>query len=359
MNKHVIVGAGIIGQLTALALHDRGQTDITLLEDRHAFPPASWAGGGILSPLFPWRYSAHLNRLCRQATQSYRGLVNRLEQAGRLAPGSLHLSGMWMQVPDQQKPRVRQWLADSDLPFEWQQRQWSGADHDGVFCPSLGSIRNPRLLKGLRGYLLSKGVRFEAGRVRSIVPGGGVNEVHTLNDRFAAEVVVLAAGAGMSSLVPEIEGMFPAKGEMLLYSLGRHAPEEIILTERGYAIPRADGATLFGSTLRVGDDTHYPTVAGRSQLEALAHMLVPATRQMSPSHHWAGVRPGSRRDYPLIGEYGPGLYLSTGHYRNGLVAAPASAELLASLIVGDVPPLDPTPYSPLSSSRSSSSFLRR
>ncbi|MEP4373215.1 MAG: FAD-dependent oxidoreductase, partial [Alloalcanivorax venustensis] len=162
--------------------------------------------------------------------------------------------------------------------------------------------------------------------------------------------VLRCAGAWTSALLAPLGvrlPLFPAKGEMLLYRLPPGRVPTIVLTDEGYLIPRADGAVLAGSTLNPGDATTHPTVTGRWALQAMAASLLPELASVTPSHHWAGVRPGSDRDWPYLGPVPgtSGVFAAAGLHRNGLVAAPASAELLVRLMCGETPSLDPADYS--------------
>ncbi len=153
--------------------------------------------------------------------------------------------------------------------------------------------------------------------------------------------------------------LMPVKGEMLLYQLEPGEIPAILLADAGYLIPRLDGLVLAGSTLEAGVvDMRPGEAANRSLAETAAHWYPPlATRQ--PVAQWAGVRPGTRRALPFIGPLRnhSRIHLASGHFRNGLVSAPATGQLMAELLAGIAPFCDPAPYSP--SSRSSSSFLSR
>lgn len=360
MKKCSIVGAGIIGQLSALALIDRGISGITIYES-DACPPASWAGGGILSPLFPWRYSDALNQLCEMAVPLYQEISQRLQHEGVLSPDALHLSGMWMEVADGERAQARTWLGRTSVHSVAQPRTIVGTVREGLWFPGLGSMRNPWFLKALRAFLTARGVRFirrpvrgwteDADGVRLGFKDGGFEPVDRL---------LLASGAWVGSLLPERASIFPAKGEMLLFRLGDRAPGHIVLSVEGYLIPRKNGDTLVGSTMRMGDDSTWPTVQGRWQLMDLARTLLPDL-ESQPAFHWAGVRPGNQRDYPYIGSVSGSdrVFVAAGHFRNGLVAAPATARLVAQLICGESQDLDLSTYSLSASSRSSSSFLSR
>ena len=107
-----------------------------------------------------------------------------------------------------------------------------------------------------------------------------------------------------------------------------------------------DGHVLVGSTLEHAGFDKTPTGEALASLQASAAALLPGLAQAAVVGHWAGLRPGSPEGVPYIGEVPefPGLWLNCGHYRNGLVLAPASCALLKNLLLGEAPIVDPRPY---------------
>lgn len=349
----LVVGGGIVGLLSALNLSDRGLS-VTVIDAGGHRPPASWAGGGILSPLFAWRYPDAMNRLTHDATARYRALVGRLRGQAGLRVSDLHDSGLWAAVDGDERREALRWasawgVSCQEAPLS---RHLSAApERDGLWFPEIGNLRNPRFLKALRAALVSQRVTFVKAAVEAVRPGVRGAEL-ALSDggTVSAPRVLICAGAWTSALLAPMGvrlPLFPAKGEMLLYRLPPGRVPSIVLTEQGYLIPRADGAVLAGSTLKAGDATTYPTVTGRWALQAMAASLLPELADVTPAHHWAGVRPGSDRDWPYLGPVPGtrGVFAAAGLHRNGLVAAPASAELLVQLMCGASPSLDPDDYS--------------
>ncbi|MBL7252271.1 NAD(P)/FAD-dependent oxidoreductase [Alloalcanivorax marinus] len=349
----LIIGGGIVGLLSALSHTDRGRR-VTLVDAPASHPPASWAGGGILAPLFAWRYPDAMNRLTADGPARYRELVSRLAGYAGLRHDDLCDSGLWVEATGAERESALDWARD------WRQRcepralaaAWPAAeDRDGVWFPEVGNIRNPRLLKALRARLADQGVRRVEDRAVAVEPEGrGATVVLAGGERLAAPSVLISAGAWSPSLLAPLGvsvPLFPAKGEMLLYRLAPGQVPSIVLTENGYLIPRADGAVLAGSTLKEGDASTEPTEEGRRRLEAMAASILPALADLPPEHHWAGVRPGCGRDWPYLGEVPGthGVFAAVGHHRNGLVSAPASAEFLVQLMNGETPFLDPADYS--------------
>lgn len=356
--KVVIAGAGIIGALCALNLRAAG-VDVVLLDDGAHTPPASWAGGGILSPLFPWRHTDALNQLCTRALDDYLELAGEIVAAGGMDP-EVDRTGMLVIG----EPHPEQALA-------WSRRMGRHVEartYQGQSClwlPDVGAVRNPRLLKGLRTLLRARGIEVLAHRLAAFAETGLDVELQLSDGSVErADRLVISAGWQSSALlgrVPVASMFFPAKGQMLLLRMEPGAIPGILLTEGAYLIPRRDGLVLLGSTLEPGCDDLSVTIEARSFLLEKATRLLPGIMDVPVVGHWAGVRPGCRRDEPFIGPVSSGsnVWLCTGHYRNGLVAAPASAALLATMITGGTPGLDPQSYSvssSLSSPASSDSF---
>jgi glycine oxidase len=104
-----------------------------------------------------------------------------------------------------------------------------------------------------------------------------------------------------------------------------------------------------GSTLEYTGFDKSTTEEALASLRASAAELLPALAKAEAVGHWAGLRPGSPDGIPYIGELEshPGLWLNCGHFRNGLVLAPASCRLLADLMLGREPIVDPRPYAPM------------
>jgi glycine oxidase len=134
---------------------------------------------------------------------------------------------------------------------------------------------------------------------------------------------------------------------MLLFKLEPGVLESILYRKGLYLIPRRDGHVLAGSTLEDAGFDKSTDIATLQRLHAEATELLPVLGSIQPIRHWAGLRPGSPDNIPVIGRH-PDLenvFVNTGHYRYGVTMAPASAELLVDLMEDKSPVLDPAPYS--------------
>jgi glycine oxidase len=139
----------------------------------------------------------------------------------------------------------------------------------------------------------------------------------------------------------------PVKGQMLLLRGEPGAVQRIVLGETRYVIPRRDGRVLVGSTMENADFDKTPTELAKQSLLASARELIPLLGDYRLERHWAGLRPGSPAGVPFIGPHPEleGLFFNAGHYRNGVVMGPASARLVADLLLGREPILNPALFS--------------
>jgi glycine oxidase len=220
--------------------------------------------------------------------------------------------------------------------------------------PAIANIRNPALLKALRASLDKLGVVVHEGaEVKEWRrEGGRVVAALTADGRaFAAAQFAVCGGAWSAALLARAGvglAIRPVRGQMLLYRLAPGALPCIVLAEGRYVIPRRDGHVLCGSTLEESGFDQSTTEAARISLMQSAARLWPVLAGLQPVRHWAGLRPAAPAGIPFIGRVGgfENLWVNAGQFRNGLVLAPASAQLLADLVLQRAPVVDPRPYQP-------------
>lgn len=359
MTGHVlVVGAGVSGLSVALTLLQRGYR-VTLLERGPAGGESSWAGGGILSPLLPWDYAEPVTTLAIRSMAAYAPWVAGIEATSRLDAEYWRCGMLALEVAAPE--RALAWCAahgmaaKRDLPTRLSAPSPGfhpqGENDKSVWLPEVAQVRNPRLVAALRAAVVRLGgaIHEQCPAIGVLTQAERVTEVQTRTASIPADSVVLATGAwsglALSGLAatPHIR---PIRGQMLLFKLAPGALDTILYRNGLYLIPRRDGHLLVGSTLEdAGFDKSTDDVT-RRRLHAEAAELLPALATVQPVRHWAGLRPGSPGNIPVIDRHPDfdNVFVNTGHYRYGVTLAPASAELLVDLMEGRTPALDPAPY---------------
>lgn len=355
-----IIGGGIIGMLTAYVLRRAG-CEVSLLERGDVGQESSWAGGGILSPLYPWRYPDPVNALACWSQDHYPDWIGDIRELSGIDP-ELEPSGMLVLDPDQQ-PEALDWAARFG-------REVRALDPAGVhalepalaadtgaalWLPFVSQVRNPRLVKALRGALSALEVPVrEHCEVTACVcdeSGGRVTAVATTGGEIPVQLLVVAGGAWTGRLLAATGWSLPiepVRGQMLLLRAEPGQLRHMVLASGHYLIPRRDGRILAGSTLEYTGFDKTTTPEAEDELLRFATALVPDLARAPVEHHWAGLRPGSPHGIPAIGRHPvlQNLYINTGHFRNGVVMGPASAQLLGDLLLGREPILPPADYDP-------------
>lgn len=304
---------------------------------------ASWAGAGLLSALLPWQYPGPVNRLVELGRSAYAGWADELRGASGIDPEYMR-SGMLV-LPPFDTAAATAWATDHGQTVEVVAAREHvaelGEDGTALWLPEVAQVRNPRLLQALRVALQRAGVTLleHVPAQRLVVERQRVVGVETTQGRLVADDYVVAGGAWSSGFLGELApamALKPMRGQIvLLKGLAGRLPH-IVYREGLYVIPRADGHILIGSTLEdVGFDKSV-TESAHTGLLAGASALLPWLAGLPVVAHWAGLRPGSPDNIPIIDRHPAvtNLYLNTGHYRYGVTMAPASATLLVDRLLG-------------------------
>lgn len=357
MSHALIAGGGLIGLLTARALRARGLA-VTVVDRGAAGREASWAGGGILTPLYPWRFPDAVTALSLRSQAAWPDLAAGLHERSGIDP-EYRRDGM-IAVDGDDPEEVAAWAARHGVRVLAAARATVAAWEPGVVLPAgdpwllpdVASVRNPRLLRALAAAVVQEGVVLREGLAaeRIVVAGGRAVGVETAAGRLEADTVIVCAGAWSAQLLDGLgappPGIRPVRGQMIALAARPGRLGHVILAGGNYLIPRNDGTIVVGSTLEETGFAHAPTDAARAALLEFATGVMPELASAALVGHWSGLRPGSDDGVPTIDAHPgvAGLWINAGHFRNGIVTAPASAELAAALIAVEEPPLDPAPY---------------
>jgi len=359
MSDILIVGGGVIGMLTARELTLAG-CQVSIIEKNQLGCESSWAGGGIISPLYPWRYDDAVSALAQWGQEYYPELIEEIEaatslQAELIQSGLLILDSV--DVDDAQK-WAKHWQSNlqviDKIKVSEIEKNVSTSSMEGdkaIWMPKVRQVRNPRLVKVLKEYLIQKGVRIiEDQEVDNfLVTNNQIDGVTTSMGNIHAKNVLVAGGAWSANLLKKVKfslDVKPVKGQMILFKAVPGLVNNVVLSQDRYIIPRRDGRVLIGSTLEYTKFDKSTTFEAKDALIKEAISIIPELSRFEIEHHWAGLRPGSEKGIPYICEHPElsGLFVNTGHFRNGVVLGPASARLMADIILKRPPILDVTAY---------------
>ncbi len=336
----LIIGAGAIGLTSAIALLQVGYK-VTLVERGNVGQEASWAGGGILSPLCSWDYRESVTRLAHRGMAMFAEAAESLHQTTGVDPEYQH-SGMLV-LPPFETERAQQWCEQHQFPAKLVDVSdfLPLENQAGLLLPEVAQVRNPRLLSALRKRVeMLGGMILEQHEVQSFqYESGCITALQTTQGKVCADAYVVTAGAWSRQLLGKHAlhiDIRPIRGQILLFKFDVPPFQHILLKKDLYLIPRRDGHVLVGSTLEdVGFDKS-TTLEARTSLLQRVYEIFPEWKKIQPVRHWAGFRPGSPDNIPTIGRHPniSNLYINSGHFRYGVTMSLASAELLLNEITG-------------------------
>jgi glycine oxidase len=320
----VVAGAGIIGLSIALELDRRG-VRVTVLERGKALQQASTAAAGMLAAEDPHNPAALLP-LSRYSLSLYPEYLRRIESlSGLIVP--FQTSGTIQYLRDGSSVRLTEHSVDP--------RQLADALLAAVRSTSITLLEETALESSED---LPDGMHILTSRGDCLHAGG----------------LVIATGAWSGALaLKQPLAVSPRKGQMLRVKIPAHLQlNEAHRNERIYIVPRIygpqAGTALIGATIEDAGFDITTNAADLAGLRALAAELVPELASESDApmvEAWAGLRPGTEDELPLLGGSGHTLY-AVGHFRNGILLAPATAAIIADLYEGKSSPIDLSAFAP-------------
>ncbi len=357
--KVVVIGGGIIGLLTALRLKQKG-VDVLILDKGKVGAEASWAGAGILCPIHPWLYPDDFTKLVQASLDLYPDLQAELEsetghdiqriQSGLLIPCFVddkvkhqEAAQAWSDKFGWDMSRLN---ADEAREIE---ATLSDTVEEALLWQDVYQLRNPELLKAVLLYLQKLDVPIIEGcEVSSLLEDGkshiaGVQAVD--GRKFKADAVLLAAGSWSAALAGQSGfdlPVYPVKGQIVLLKTKPNTLKHIIKHDDAYLVPRRDGRILVGASMENVGFKRGNTQNVVQSLLAATYRMLPSLKDAEVEQQWMGFRPGSPDGLPFLGEVKskPGLWVATGHYRNGVALAPITAKVMADWILGIQPALN-------------------
>ena len=351
----ILVGGGGIGLACARALAASGRS-VLLLERGRTGREATLAAGGMLSPLAEADGPGPFLSLELDSLRRWPAFAEELRAESTLDV-ELRLEGkLLLALDDEAAARLRArhcWLAAAGFRAEWlegtqlgEREPAAGPAVGGLLLPEEGQVDNRMLARALRVAAERAGCRIREGvAVTGVLGERGRARGVRLEDgtELSADQVVLAAGAWSGSVagLPRPLPVRPVKGQMIALRAEAPAPllRGIVESDACYVIPRRgerEARVWVGATSEEAGFVRGTTAEASGRLHAAAARAVPALTRARVVEAWDGFRPGTPDGLPVLGEDPAlaGLIHATGHYRNGILLTPVTAELVAKAALG-------------------------
>ncbi len=346
----VIIGGGAIGLSLAWRLRRHG-TSVLIVEKGEPAREASYAAGGMIAHCDPHN-PPELAALIAASAAMYPEFVHELtDESG--------------QSPDLRDAGTIAFLEEGDLPLCAQAQALEDEElsllepclsvrGNGYFLPE--SSVDPRALgSALLKAARHRGVDLVTGSAATgiIVEDGRAAGVRTAKSYYPSGAVVNCAGAWASQVEPFGVPTRPVKGQMVCMvpqpGTAHRGPliQHVVRTPEVYIIPRSDGRILLGATVEEAGFDKRVDADTVQRLHRAGANAAPILGEMRIHDVWAGLRPGSPDGLPILGETSlPGYFAATGHYRDGIMLAPVTAQVMARLLMGMPTDFDLATFSP-------------
>jgi len=346
----VVVGAGVVGAAVAYELARRGAA-VEIVDDRLAAMGATQASAGILAPFIEAREGSPMLDLTVRSLELFDDFIGRVSaDSGMAIPyrrtGTLDVATdpVHMGQLDHTASALSGRGITADVldaaAARREEPQIAGDVIGGLLIPSHGFVSAPDLTRALCAAARRHGAQLiEHCRVRRVTRNGNELAVDTERGALNADSVVNAAGSWAGGI--EIEGaaervpVRPVRGQLL--HLGWQGPplRRVTWSSRCYLVPWDDGTLLVGATVEDAGFDERATVAGVRDLLDAAAETVPHAWSAAFLGARVGLRPAAPDELPIIGrsEALPSVVYATARYRNGVLLAPITADLVADLMM--------------------------
>jgi len=352
----LIIGGGVIGLSIARALARRGCKQVIVIDRADFGSEASSAAGGMLAPQAEADKPDVFFDLACRSRDAYRqfaqdlydetGIDVQLEMTGTLYTAftskDVEEIGRRFEWQHQAGLAVQKLTATEARELE---PSISPNLREALLFPKDVQVENRLLINALiiscerHGVCLMRDtiahtVEVTARRITGVITSRGF---------YSARITVVAGGAWTSSIVGLLPiPIEPVRGQMLCLQSDLQIVRHVLYSPRGYVVPRRDGRLLAGSTTEHVGFTKTVTPAGIEAIKASTVEISQSISSLPIVESWAGLRPRAPDDLPVLGPCGEieGLYYATGHYRNGILLAPITGDMIAGAIIDkQLPPL--------------------
>ncbi|WP_087974282.1 glycine oxidase ThiO [Oceanobacillus rekensis] len=354
MKKHydvIIVGGGVIGSSIAFHLSKRNYR-VLVVEKGALAQKASRAAAGMLGAQNEIGEDSPLLSFARKSRAMFPALAEELQflsninieliQSGiiKVAQSEEEVAHLRAIAAFQEKIGEKvEWLTTKQVKEK--EPELSEAVQGGLYMPNDGQVSAPLLSKALAQSAAALGTDFlEYTEVQELIQDNNrISGVRTGTDSFFASNVIVAGGAWSKDIINKTGislETYPVKGECFSVQTHERMITSSIFSSGGYIVPKSGGRLIIGATEKPHTFDESVQLDGLYQLMAQALNIIPALKNAKWEKAWAGIRPQTGDGLPYLGEHPhvKGLFVATGHYRNGILLAPVTGLLMADMIDG-------------------------
>ena len=349
----LVLGAGVIGASVADALASRGAR-VTVLDMRSPGRGASYASAGILAPYTEAHGRSPLLALGTRSLSLFDEFIAGVAASSGRTIEYARTGTLEVALAEQDEARLRassDWLTAEHVDHDWLNaadlaRFEPAVVHDarsGLFIKAHGFVGVPSLIAALVQSARARGATFESPlEAAEVIPQADQVEVRAGDRRYVGNAVVIAAGSWSRRV--RIKGLAatpvrPVRGQLLhLKWSGAGRPARVVWGPNCYTVPWSNGTLLVGATVEEAGFDESITAAGLRDLTQAVTALLPASKDALFLDARAGLRPATPDGLPTIGPLrnAPRVVLATGHFRNGILLAPLTAEIVARYVIDQI-----------------------
>jgi glycine oxidase len=334
----IVVGGGIIGLSLSISLRKRGAR-VLVVERGEPGREASHAAAGMLAPGF--EMPAALRPLAIASASVYPEFAHELQDESGINVDLRDQGTLVFPPPD---------VPEHPLPAPLAGLEPGLADpHRAAFYLKERSVDPRALVAAALKAAKHREVDIYSGSTVSeiLIASGRVTGVRTERTSYLAPVVVNCAGAWSGQIPPLAFPTRPVKGQMLSV-IGESAKlRHVIRSPEVYLVPRSDGRLLIGATVEEAGYDKRVIADTIQRMHRAAIEMFPALVNARVLEDWAGLRPGTPDDLPMLGVTEiSGYFVATGHFRDGILLAPITAHVMAQVVTGVNPEYDLGAFSP-------------
>jgi len=362
-----IIGGGIIGTSIAFELAAE-KLSVVVVDRKEPGREASWAAAGMLSPAPDSARDLPLVPFARESLRRYPEFIEDIQDGSgkrtnyvRDGAFEVFVSADAERECDERLSELRG-LGISVEPLTGGaarqiDRAIGASIRAALWLREEGSVEPHLLMDAVLTAAGNRGVEIRAGcEVTGLIrEGDRCTALIARGEKIVAQHIVMAAGCfsgevARDSWLKLLVPTRPVPGQMIALRPQGEAPSvrRVTRSEQGYLLPRSDGRIVAGSTIEEARFDKRVTAAGLNKILESAFAISPELSGAEVIESWAGLRPGTPDDLPILGPADcQGLWIATGHYRSGILLAPATAKLFRHWIVRANSDADVAAFSPL------------